>query len=228
MYFNKQTNCRMKRLAITLNLCLLTFIVSAQSETKKYVDTEAEAVLTAVQKRLASYSTVKMGFLLQTQKNDKIVSEYKGTLLVKQQKYILDMENLKVFCNGETLWTYLVDAKEVNVTDYDSSDEEQLNPLHLMNTYKQHYTIKMIREEQQRGVMLQIIDLTPKHSSAIAKVRLIINKEKKQIYRMIVSEKDGTNHTYFVESFLVNQRVDDSKFDFNAALYPNVELIDLR
>ena len=45
---------------------------------------------------------------------------------------------------------------------------------------------------------------------------------------VIVSEKDGTSHTYFVESFLVNQRVDDTKFTFNAKLYPDVDVIDLR
>ena len=218
----------MKILVIMVGLCMLSAIVSAQTNTKKYVDTEAEAVLATVQKNMSSYANVKMLFSLQSQKNSKILQDIKGSLLVKQQKYILELENLKVFCNGETVWTYLVDAKEVNVADYDSLDEDQLNPLHLVNTYKQNYTAKFIREEQQRGVMMQIIDLSPKKASAVAKVRLMINKDKKQIYRLIVSEKDGTSHTYFVESFLVNQRVDDTKFTFNAKLYPDVDVIDLR
>jgi outer membrane lipoprotein-sorting protein len=77
-------------------------------------------------------------------------------------------------------------------------------------------------------VLIQIIDLTPLKASSHYRVRLILDKNKKQLIRLTVYEKEGIQYTYVVNKFTVNQNISEGQFSFDPAKYPDVELIDIR
>ena len=222
----------MKNIFLIIN-CVLAVMVFAQQQqpmsTKKFNDTESTAILNDLQKKLNSYTSVSIDFAFQSEKNDKILDEMQGGIKVKGSKYVLYTKMQQVFCNGITVWNYLPEQKEVNVSNYSEEDDSQMiNPLSLIKNYAKQYKSNFIKESLNKGVMEQIIDLTPLKTSSLYKIRLVIDKNKKQIIRIILHEKDGMQYTYIVTKFQPNQALDDAVFVFDTAKHSDVEVIDMR
>jgi outer membrane lipoprotein-sorting protein len=217
---------------VCIVLGLWSGLCSAQTKpttTRKYVDEEANAVLKAVQTKMTTYVTICIDFTIHTIKNEKIIDEISGKIQLKGQKYILDISSQKVFCDAVNVWTYLTQQQEVTLSSYQPDDTEQfLNPSAWIQNYQKQFKAQFIREETQKGVWVQIIDLTPLKSSSYYKIRLYIDKSKKQLTKATIYQKDDLLYTYFIDKFIVNQPIEDSKFVFDLSKYPHVELIDLR
>ncbi len=218
----------MKKIFCSVMLLFAVTTMFAQTTGSKVNDTQSTAILDALQKKITSYSSAIIQFKLREEKNDKVLSELSGTLYLKGNKYMLNTKDQQIFCNAKDVWTYLPAQNEVSITTFDSTDSDNLNPLQLVKEYKKSYRSTFIREEVQRGVMVQIVDLTPLKASSIGRVRLIIDKNKKQLLKTEILEKDGTTYNYIIEKLTVNQTIDDSKFIFKTSQYPNVDVIDMR
>ena len=221
----------MKRLLYLL-VCICSInMLSAQTsktQTNKYVDTQSKEILDALYQKMLSYANVNIQFTFRTEKNAATLAEMKGDIWVKGNQYKLITKEQQVYCNAKEVWTYLPEQKEVSIAAYDSTDVEQLNPLQMVKDYQKHYRSTYIREESRRGILVQIIDLTPKSATKVAKVRLVIDKSKKQILNAVIYEKDGTMYHYIVDKFLVNQKLTDNTFIFDTAAHPDVDVIDMR
>ena len=200
-----------------------------QAVSRKHNDPEAIAILDDLQKKLNAYTSISIDFAFQSEKNDKIDEEMQGSIKVKGAKYMLSTKMQKVYCDGVTVWNFLPEQKEVTVSDYSEEENSQvINPLSLVKNYAKDYKASFVKENLNKGVWEQIIDLTPLKSSALYKIRLVIDKNKKQIIRISLYEKDGTQYTYLVTKFLTNQALEDKHFVFDAAKYSDVEVIDMR
>jgi len=213
--------------------CILTISVFDQQQTsmttKKFNDAESTKILNDLQAKLKSYSTVSIEFAFQSEKNDKITDDMQGRIKVKGTKYVLATKTQQVYCDGVTVWNYLPGQKEVSVSDYSEDDDSQMiNPLSLVKNYAKQYKSTFVKEMLNKGVMEQIIDLTPLKASSLYKVRLVIDKSKKQIIRIVIYEKDGTQYTYVVTKFQPNLPIDDKFFVFDTAKFPDIEVIDMR
>lgn len=221
----------MKKIALFSIGIFLTLILSAQSpeQTRKYQDAESTEILKNLQKKLSSYADISIQFTFKTEKNDKVIDEQKGTTLLKKDKYLLETPSQTIFCDGITIWNYLPEQKEVTISIYDKEDDSQMmNPMHLIHNYEKQYKSNFIRETVERGILIQIIDLTPLKSNSFYKIRIVLDKNKNQIMRFVVYDKDGTQYTYYVDKFMVNQNVSDSKFVFEVSKFPGTEVIDIR
>jgi outer membrane lipoprotein-sorting protein len=152
-----------------------------------------------------------------------------GSISVKGTKYVLTTKPQQIYCNGVTVWSYLPEQKEVTVSLYDKEDGSQMmNPLKMIQDYEKSYKSNFIKETIERGVLIQIIDLTPLKPSSYYKIRLTLDKNKKQIIRVAVYEKDDMQYTYIVNKFEVNKNLSDEQFVFDASKYSGVEVIDIR
>ena len=60
------------------------------------------------------------------------------------------------------------------------------------------------------------------------KVRLMIDKAKKQIYSALIFDKNGNKYTYTMQTFSTNTTVPDTFFAFDVKAHPGVEVVDLR
>ena len=215
-----------------ITIWILTVNVFAQSGpmvTKKFNDPESSKILKDLETALNSYSSISIDFAFQSEKNDKITDEMQGSIKIKGSKYVLSTSMQRVYCDGVTVWNYLPEQKEVNVSKYSEGDDSQMiNPLYLVKNYAQQYKSNFIKEGLNKGVLEQMIDLTPLKASSLYRVRLVIDKNKKQIIRISIYEKDGTQYTYVVTKFQANQPIDDKSFVFDVSKHPDVEVIDMR
>lgn len=79
--------------------------------------------------------------------DDAVVYSDKGVLKLDNERYALDMENMKVWCDGFTQWSYMKDIDEVYITDAGSEEAQNLSPLYIMEAYRANYTLKLAEEQ---------------------------------------------------------------------------------
>ena len=159
---------------------------------------------------------------------EKIKEEFKGKITVKGDKFRLSMPEQEVINNGTTLWTYLPDAKEVNIDTYDPSSDD-INPSKIYDIYKKGFKYIYLKDEMEGGVLCEVIDLVPEKKHAqYFKIRMNIAKKDKSIKSWTMFDKGGNLYTYTINKFNPNIKVDDSFFTFDTSKHPGVEVIDLR
>src|SRR5690349_5545851 len=104
----------MKKPILTLILALAIFSVHSQ------YDPKALEILEAMSKKYKAIEAFEAN-IAQTLTNDveKINEEMKGKITVKGEKFKLALPEQEIINDGATQWTYLPEAKEVNIDNYD-------------------------------------------------------------------------------------------------------------
>lgn len=214
----------MKKILITAILLTSAAFLNAQDNSK------AKAILDGVSKQTKSYSTIDIAFTFTMQNTAKKTKDTKtGTACMKGEKYWMSYYGQEIFCDGQTVWTYIKENNEVQINVNDPNSDMTLNPVKLLTDYNKSYTPKFIKEETRGSKIFQIVDLTPVKPKSYYKVRLEIDKTQKQVVNAIIYDKNGVNvYTYSITKFVTNKTIPDTKFTFKTADHPGVEVIDLR
>ena len=202
--------------SILILICYPFFIFSQ--------DNKAKSILDLLSNKTKSYSSIKAEFTNTFSNTITDLNESQsGTIYLKENAYKLELESQIIISDGETNWIYLIDEKEVNITEIDD-EENELNPSKIFTIYEDGYNYKFINE----GSNVYQINLIPKESSPFSKVELFINKHKMQISSFNMIDKQGSNYKYTIDSFETNIEFNNDFFIFNTKEYPEVEVIDLR
>jgi outer membrane lipoprotein-sorting protein len=216
----------MKKMLLWL-MAIVAFIQVANAQT----DAKAKAILNEVSKKYRSYNIVKTDFTLVIDNQQSNVNDtQQGTLYVKANanKYKINMTGQDMISDGKTLWTYLKEEKEVQVTNVNNSDDA-LNPARIFTIYEKGFKYLYTGDKKVGAKVYQVIDLTPTDiNKSYFKIRLSIDKTAKQIASAVIFEKNGNKYTYNVKTFVPNAKVPESTFTFDAKKYPGVEVVDLR
>ena len=109
--------------------------------------------------------------------------------------------------------------------DYDPEDEDTMNPNKLFTIYNEDYKNTYVQANSVNGERMHIIDLFPKKSSSIMKIRLTINSLN-QISILELYDKNGGVYTYNIKDCKTNLEI--APFTFDTTKYTDVEVIDLR
>jgi len=213
----------MKKIIILLAFNLIAIpLILAQNDAK------AKTILDGVSAKIKTYSAYKIDFTYKMENVKKKINEVKvGNIIVKGNKYKLEITGQTVICDGKTVWTYIKDANEVNI-DNVKTDDDAINPTKLLFMYEKNFTYKLIKEASENGKYVQIIDLKPIKGKKYFKVRLTIDKALQQIVSSIVYDKTENVYTYLVTKLTPNVPALDPSFTFNKAAYPGVEVNDMR
>lgn len=209
----------MRKIFITY-LLLATTAPSLMAQDKK-----AQAALDDLAKTTQSYTTVRIDFSYRMEnKAQKINEVYKGTLISKGDKYRVEVAEQVILSDGKTVWTYLESANEVQISN-SKGDEEGFTPTRFLQSWSKDYKPKSMKEAGAD----QVIELQPiKKNSSFNRVKLSINKARKQISSIQLFDSSGNTFLYNVLKFNTNQQVADNIFTFDPKAYPGVEVIDMR
>jgi outer membrane lipoprotein-sorting protein len=167
----------MKNLLMIAVLVVFTFSGFAQNDKK------ATAILDEVSTKTKLFKTIKIDFTYAMDNaKEKIHDKFKGTLLSKGDKYKLTAAGQDVISDGKTMWTYLKEAKEVQINNA-GEDDDSFTPTKLLSGYGKDYKSKFIEEKGND----QVIELYPlKKGKTFTKVQLNIYKSKKQISKFVI------------------------------------------
>ena len=229
----------MKKLLIIPFLILITNVSFAQKGAEK--DATAKAILNKVSEKYRAYEVVKTDFDFTLDNPQAGVKETQsGTLIAKSKanKFKVTIYSpetsakpeiaQEILSDGKTQWTYLKKDNEVQINNVDNSGEG-LNPAQVFTIYEHGYKYIYNGETKIGGKTYQEIDLTPEDiKKSFFKVRLEIDKVKKQIYSALIFDKNGNKYTYTLRSFVPNIQVPDNTFSFDPKMHKGVEVVDLR
>lgn len=202
-------------------------------------DTQAKTILAQLSSKYRSYNVVKTDFTFVLDNPHAGAKETQnGTLTAnsKNGKFKVTMFNpgskteveQEIMSDGKTQWTYLKDDKEVQVNNASKTDDE-LNPARLFTMYEHGYKYLYTGDQKVNGRLCQVIDLSPENSDkTFFKIRLMIDKARKQLYSALLFDKGGNRYTYTLNTFTPNVQVPETLFAFDAKAHPGVEVVDLR
>ncbi len=221
----------MKRIFTLLWSLTVVAVLTAQTDVSNTTpqDPKAKAVLDKLSAKTKSYKSMSAGFEYKLENKEAGIDEtQKGSILLKGEKYKLNLAGQEVVCNGKTVWTYIEDAEEVQITDNDEEDEEGLSPSKLLTIYEKGFKYKYDKEQTIGGVLVHTIYLYPMKPGEknYHTIILNVNKAKSQVHSMVVKSKDGNLYTYTLSNFVADRAISDDTFNFKTP--DGVEEIDLR
>jgi outer membrane lipoprotein carrier protein len=213
----------MKKIMTACAVALALIVNTANAQT----DAKAKAILDAVSKKASTLKSLKANFTLRLS-GGKTKETTKGNFLMKGQKYHVVLAKQELICDGQTVWTYMKDANEVQVSSYNPS-EQSISPTKLFtNFYDKEFNYKYAGTRKVGGKDCDIIEMTPiKKGTQFNKVELAIDKAS-TIAGGNMYEKNGNMYQYEVSGYTPNAAVTDAQFVFNAKAHPGVEVVDLR
>ena len=213
-------------------LVLCSFLLNGYvfSQNTESNDPVAQKILDQLSKATKSYSSIKANFTYTLEnKKENSKDSQNGQLFLKGDKYKLNIAGQEVICNGNTLWTLITDAEEVQVSEPEYEDGA-ISPANIFTLYEKGFKYRFHSEEVKEGATYQLVNLFPidANGKPYHTIRLSINKNKNQLSSITVMGKEGDHYTYSINSMVTDHDIPDTEFVFDPAQHPDVEVVDLR
>jgi outer membrane lipoprotein-sorting protein len=207
---------------------LFCLILTAQFSYAQY-DPKAKEILDAMSEQYQKIGSFESDFSYSMENPSQSISEdFEGEIIVKGDKYRLNMGGQEIINDGETVWTYLEEVNEVNIDDYDPS-EGDISPTQIYNAYQRGFKYVYLEDQTENGATYHIIDLLPENSdNQFFKIKLHISKDEKTLNKWQIFDKNGTIYTYQISNFNPEVEISNDVFSFDKSKYAGVEVVDLR
>lgn len=210
----------MKNLLLIAALSFISFSSFAQGDAK------AKTILNKVSANLKVLKTMKANFKINIyNKNAKLQGSKSGNVWMKGDKYKVKISGQEIICDAESIWTYMKESNEVQITDFEDNDEAFSPSKLFTNFYDKEYGYKYIGTKNG----IYYIGLVPlKKSVPYDKIILKVSQKSNMIIGGKVYDKNGNTYSYSISNYTKNAALSDKLFTFSKSSYPNVEVIDLR
>ena len=198
----------MKKICILILTALISTVATAQT---------AKSVLDKAAAHITVKEGVKANFKMQGG-----IGNTSGTILIKGKKFHATTPQAIVWFDGKTMWTYMKQNEEVNVSNPTEAQLQAINPYNFINLYKNGYNSTLNNTGSS-----YVVHLTSNVKDR--KIKELFVTIDKQSYRPTqVKLLQGKKWTIFDITDLSKSKVADSQFRFNAKDFPKAEVIDLR
>ncbi|WP_121667937.1 LolA family protein [Mesonia aquimarina] len=205
----------MKKLSVLFLLVLTTTLTFAQDNQK------AKKLLDEVSAKVKSYDNMQIEFSYILENTvENIKQETRGDVVLKGEKYRLNLMGTTRLFDGEKLYTIIPEDEEVIISPYSEQDNDEITPSKMLTFYEEGYTYKWDITQNANGRKIQYIKLMPKDSNAeIKEILLGVDTQTKHIYNLIQLQENGTKVTIKVNSFKTDQPISENLFKFNKDKY---------
>ena len=154
--------------------------------------------------------------------SENIVDSFQGKISVKEEMYVLLVEDQKIINNSKTVWTYLEELNEVTISDFDTGEQEiSLN--NIFEIYKSGFSYKYLGEENN----LRLVEIYPEdQEKSYFKILFKIDTTG-LLYSFSVFDKSNSTFVYMINDFK-EEDLANALFTFIPEEYPDIEVIDFR
>lgn len=212
----------MKKLVAFVLTCLSVVSLAYSQQ-----DPKAKEILDKMSQKYQSIHAFTAQFTQQLEnKMEKVSDSFSGKITVMGDMYYADMNGQEIINNGKTVWTYMKDANEVTIDNYDP-DNGGMNPSKIYTAYKQGY--KYVYLAGEGNAKFHVIDLVPEDkNSQFYKVRMKIKKDDLTLDSWTIFDRAGNVYTYKIDDFKIRKDITASFFQFDKSKHPGVEVLDFR
>ncbi|MEP2025139.1 outer membrane lipoprotein carrier protein LolA [Reichenbachiella sp.] len=204
---------------------MLTIVALTHAIAQK--DPAAKEVLDAMSEKYQKIPAFRAQFSYTMEDDsDEIDEGFKGTILVKGDKYKLIMDEQEVTFDGSDIYTYLKEENEITISSFDP-EEEEISLSNIFNIYKEGY--KYVYTESKNNGTTDVVDLVPEdRDKEYFKIRMEIAASDKSLKSFKVFDKSGSRYLYKVLSFKEDATITDKTFAYDKAKFQGAEVIDFR
>ena len=206
------------------SLLSLIFFASLQMNAQNNV--QAEKIISEILTN-AKVNAIKTNFkLIVSNKDDNQPQSSSGVFTLRGSKFVLEMDEMKVWFDGKTQWAYVSQNKEVSITEPTEKELSETNPLAILSAYKSKCNINF---SPSKSTSIYSIEMIPKvKNKELEKIYIQVNKSNLNLISIKQLSKNGNSTFVTFSDFQKNILVPDNAFTFNAAKFKNVVINDLR
>lgn len=189
------------------------------------LEADANAVLDKALAGLKSELPVRMDYYYEAfaAPGERLQSD-KGVIYIDNGRYTLLMQDMKVWCDGVTQWSYMREVDEIYVTDADSEEAQNLSPLYVMEHYREGFSVSAVNEAGVVAVTLQPMD----SDSGVESVQLFILEDNYRLSAMVISMPEQGSVLVELDGYVAKCGVDDDIFTCPVDEFQTAEVIDMR
>ena len=124
--------------------------------------------------------------------------------------------------DGEKTYTVVPENEEITITTAKEDEDFGINPIKLLNFYKEGYDYQWDIKQTIFGRPIQFVKLLPSDENNEIKYLLLgIDIIKKNIYRLIEIDMNGTRTTLTISNQEINIPLEKNHFTFDVSNYPD-------
>ena len=146
----------------------------------------------------------------------------------KGNKYVLSMADQEIYCDGETLWLYLPEDKEVTILNYDPSEEgmslESILGVYQASASSRYEGTEVVHGKKCHKIYLAVKDQSLEYNQA----NVWINVSSKMLEKVSLIDRKQTVTTYEFSSISTNRGLSDKDFQFDINKHSDVDVYDER
>lgn len=147
-----------------------------------------------------------------------------GTIVLQGNKFRTQLSNTTTWFDGKTMWSYVKDNDEVNVTEPKPAQVAKMNPYAFIDMYKKGYDIAFGANTHD---YFEVVLTTTNDKNSIKKAVIRIDRFSYQP-KYILMGGSKADIEIKVTSYKKGKKQADSVFKFNKKKYPSADVIDLR
>jgi hypothetical protein len=201
-------------------LAMLQLPLFAQNE-----EVDADAVLDKALASIKADLPVRMDYDYKVfDDNTELLLNDKGIIYIDDNRYALLMQDMKVWCDGETQWSYMREINEVYITDAAADEAQNLSPLYVMEHYREGFSRSAVSKDGFTAVMLKAMN----EDSDVECVLLLISEENYRLVSMIISMPGQGAVEVDLDGYVAKCGVDDDVFTCPLDDFREAEIIDMR
>jgi len=155
------------------------------------------------------------------------VQEQDGIFRMRGNRFSLIMDDIHVFFDGKTQWTYMDVINEVNITEPTSAELAEINPITILREYQNKSSIRF-SAENSRATENHIIEMTPIGATDFNRIFVQINRSTRNLSSIRLNSNQGFSVLIIFNRFQRGVNIPDSSFIFDKRNYQGVFVNDLR
>lgn len=199
--------------------CLL-FLFAAQVVNAQ---NNADVFIRGLINQIKSHNNVEMVYSYQlSQDGTSLGEKEKGHAWLQGDSYKVEMAEQQTISDGKTIWSYLIDEKEVMISN--ASDGTDNTPLKLLTSLDKSYVASLTNIDTQGIASVELAN--PK--GQYKRITLKINTKKPELKSADIYLDDNNKIAITVEEMKYDQSLDDNFFTFDTKKHPKVDIIDMR
>lgn len=217
----------MKLNSIKIVACLLFAVFSLNGLQAQ--DAKAKALLNEVSQKVKGYENMYLEFKYSfSNTKANINQESRGDVTFMGDKYKLNLMGSTQIFDGKKLYTISPADEQVTISSQNPGDDGAITPSKMLTFFNEGYTYKWDITQNAGGREIQYIKLTPMDSNSELKSALLgVDPQTKHIYKLIMTQNNGSTIAITVNSFKVDQPLTNSFFAFDKAKYADFYIDEL-
>lgn len=148
----------------------------------------------------------------------------KGVMMLDGMRYVLLMEDMKVWCDGKSQWSYMESVDEIYITDAASDEAQNMSPLFIMESCRDGYASSVAFDGGDAVVTLVAQDA----EGVVEKVEFVADSSRCTLKSMKVFLAGQGYIVVGLNGYKANCKVDDGVFECPVRDFKSAVVVDMR